>query len=75
MGLFDVFKKKPKNEEAKKTDPINKNYVCIPFDPIHSMNDLRKGDWNMDKVQESFAIGLVFLPSSRRKRRGFPCLK
>lgn len=60
MKLFNLFTKKAAPPaEPEVIDPVNRNYVCIPFDPINSMNDLREGDWNMYKVQESLSIGTL----------------
>lgn len=59
MNLLGWLKPKKNETVQPPSDPTNHNYVCIPDDPIHSMNDLREGDWNMDKVQQSFAMGLL----------------
>lgn len=61
MKLLNLFRKKKTVSPAapKEADPINRNYVCIPSDPIDSMNDLREGDWNMDKVQRSLNMGML----------------
>lgn len=53
-------KKKPEQTKQKSVaDEVNRNFVCLTLDPIESMNDLRVGDWNMDKVRESIAIGML----------------
>lgn len=52
-------KKEVKMAEAKPIDPTNYNYVCIPFDPINTVNDLTVGDWNMGEVRKSLAMGML----------------
>lgn len=59
MRLLGIFRKKPKKVEVKRVDTINRNYVCLRSDPVNTVNDLRVGDWNMDKVQQSFAMGMM----------------
>lgn len=52
-------KKCESNKRKPVTDEVNQNFVCLTLDPISSMNDLRVGDWNMDKVHESMAMGML----------------
>ncbi|MNP61100.1 hypothetical protein D3C76_1562490 [compost metagenome] len=56
-----LFRKKELEPTKQKPldDEVNRNYVCLTLDPIGSMNDLRVGDWNMNKVHESMAIGML----------------
>lgn len=56
-----LFSKKETKEAAQKTceDSVNKNYVCLTVDPINTINDLRKGNWDMDKVREGLATGIL----------------
>lgn len=55
MNFFNLFKRKP----TVPVDVENHNYVCIPFDPIATMNDLREGNWDMDKVHASLGMGML----------------
>ena len=62
MNFLKRFFRKQENKESKQfkgdsVDKINKNYICLSLDPINTVNDLRVGDWNMDKVREGFATG------------------
>lgn len=51
-GLFvETIKEMP--------DETNYYYVCLSLDPINTIKDLRKGDWFMEKVQESLAMGII----------------
>ena len=65
MDWFKWFKKRktealtPEPEPEKLKDPIDKNYVCIGIDPINTVNDLRVGEWDMDKVQKSLWSGML----------------
>lgn len=40
-------------------DDIDRNYICLVVDPINTVNDLRKGNWNRDKVYEGLARGIL----------------
>jgi hypothetical protein len=59
--LKKLFRKKEvvKSPQNSLKDDVNKNYVCLTTDPINTVNDLRKGDWNMKKVHEGLAIGIL----------------
>lgn len=58
--LNRLFQKRVvENQRIGTIDPINENYVCLSLDPINSMNDLREGEWNMYKVRESLALGML----------------
>ncbi|MED4990129.1 hypothetical protein [Parageobacillus toebii] len=59
--LKKLFRKKEavKSPQNSLKDDVNKNYVCLTTDPINTVNDLRKGSWNMDKVRQGFAMGIL----------------
>lgn len=53
----DAFK--VKKEDALPSDAENKNYICVSFDPINTVNNLTVGEWNMSEVQRSLNEGLL----------------
>jgi hypothetical protein len=59
--LKKLFRKKEveKSSQNSLKDDVNKNYVCLTLDLINTVNDLRKGDWNMKKVHEVCAMGIL----------------
>lgn len=58
--LKKLFGRKEVTPKPKQTiDPYNRNYVCLASDPVNTINDLRVGEWNMDKVQEGFRMGYI----------------
>ena len=57
--IFGKSKKEMVVTEKETVDEINENFICLRSDPINSMNDLRTGEWHMDKVREGMAMGLT----------------
>ena len=57
--LKNLFNKVEKAESEKEPqDEVNYNYICLSYDPINTVNDLRIGKWDMRKVQEGLAMGM-----------------
>lgn len=59
--IMAFFKRESKESapSVSDKDEINYNYVCLTIDPINTVNDLREGDWNMNKVRESLSMGIL----------------
>lgn len=59
------FSTRTKVEKKKsKIDPVNTDYICLPNDPIRTMNSLKDGsEWHMNKVHAGLQMGQLRHPT------------